>query len=139
MVGAVKRLAPLLGLLALLALALPAVAAKPKDGSFKGEGTYTTSGEKYEAVVKLKVKNGKIVRFYAKSKPVPTGNTLTPKKPIKVKKSGKFSAKRDQGIRTWTIKGRFTKRGKAVGTFKIESPDSVGSFPKTRFTVKRKG
>ena len=137
-----RRLSPALAVFALLALAFPAVAAQPRDGRFRGEGTYKNAGGTYKAAVSLKVKKGKVTQFKVNVRGGAYGQERFFSPGLKVKSGGKFSGSKTSGKSRLTVRGRFTKRTKAAGTVvaKATGQDTTGylSFPKTSFTVTRK-
>ena len=138
-----RRLTLLLPLVCVLVLALPALAATPKNGTFKGTGTHKAndgSTATYKAT--LKVKKGRVtyVEIAATNGSVfIQSQTFSPG--LKVRSGGKFSGKKKRRSATATLRGRFTKPGRAVGTFKVVDPKDTtgyGQLPKTKFTVKHK-
>ena len=127
-----------LAVLTTLLLAGLAVAAQPKDGTFKGSVDKTCGGNPCTAKLSLKVKNGKVTKLTYKVGLFKSG--VTPDKPIKVSKKGKFSYRSKVGPAeiTTTLSGKFTTKSKVKGTFQITSADGSSAVSKTKFTLKRK-
>ena len=127
-----------LAVLTTLLLAGLAVAAQPKDGTFKGSVDKTCGGNPCTAKLSLKVKNGKVTKLTYKVGLFKTG--LTPKKPIKVSKKGKFSyySKVGPAEITTRLSGKFTTKSKVKGTYEVTSADGSSSVSKTKFTLKCK-
>ena len=65
---------------------------------------------------------------------------VTPDKPIKVSKKGKFSYRSKVGPAeiTTTLSGKFTTKSKVKGSFDVTSADGSSAVSKTKFTLKRK-
>jgi hypothetical protein len=114
-------------LVALLALAAVALAAKPKDGTYSG------------TAISLKVKSGKITEVTGTPNSKCSAIPIDSKKSISVSSKGKFSfsgkVKNTAGKNAGklTLKGKFTTTKKAKGTYKfVKGSCKVG---KTKFTA----
>lgn len=151
-----RRHAPVLALVVLLSLAFPAVAAQPGDGTYKGTGKYKGSEvvdgksvpSKESAKVTIKVSGGKVTKFSVIDPDeigiggTPRQGSLTFSPALNIRKGGKFS----RTVRfpavlggkpcVSKLKGRFRTKRKATGTFRRSC--DLDSFPKTKFTVRRK-
>jgi hypothetical protein len=101
------RLTFVTALVALLALAAVAFAAKPSNGTFQGDA------------ISLHVKKHRIVEVSGKAAIKCTSTTLDLHKKIGVHKHGKFHGSGDVDGGTLTISGRFKTKKLAKGTYKF--------------------
>ena len=145
------RFLPLTGVVLLLAFALPAVAAKPKAGKWKGS-SYTFEDPKRKVSdepTTFKVKGKKIKKFKGiavVSCPPPYStqvrSIVVPS--IKIKKSGAFNRvyilKADgDAVGSIHVGGKFKSKRKASGFIEIREPiDDPVCQGTTRFRAKRK-
>jgi hypothetical protein len=133
-----RRLLPVSIVLASLALAAPASALTPKDGTYKGTAKVKCPSGTCTMTATVKVKKAKITKASFKRSDGYSFAMPFDGKPGKVSSKGEFSAFTKTVSTRYRLKGTFSSATKLKASYSADSFDSTLQVPKFSFSAKKK-